>query len=58
VPAMGRAALYVNARRVSHPIAHVAALETAASRQWGKAWRTYVKLYQAPPPAHSDGWRV
>lgn len=50
--------LMVNARRVARPIAHVAALETAGSKSWGQAWRTYVRLYGGGTGGHQRGWKV
>jgi hypothetical protein len=53
-----RADLKMNAMRVTRPIAHVAATETAASKAWLTAWRTFTRLYTAGPQTHQRGFRV
>jgi hypothetical protein len=50
--------LLVNARRVSRPIAQVAGAETACSKSWGQAWRSYVRLYGGGTGGHQRGWKV
>jgi hypothetical protein len=47
--AWARADLKMNARRVARPIAHAAALDTAAAKAWRVAWRKYLELYANAP---------
>jgi hypothetical protein len=56
--AWSRVDLRMNAARVARPLAHVAALETAASKSWGQAWRTFNRLYAGAPAKHEKGFRV
>lgn len=56
--AWSRVDLRLNAARVARPLAHVAALETAASKSWGQSWRTFNRLYQGGPAKHEQGFRV
>jgi hypothetical protein len=57
--AWSRMDLRVNASRVARPVVHVAALESAASRSWGQAFRTFNRLYAgAPAKQHERGFRV
>jgi hypothetical protein len=56
--AWSRVDLRVNAARVARPIAYVAAVETAAGRSWGQAWRTFNRLYAGAPAKHEKGFRV
>lgn len=56
--AWARLDLRANAARVGRPLAHVAALETAASKSWGQAWRLYTRLYTAQPASRQRGWKV